>query len=277
MTATALNDKGQKWREWILFNVENSCTQESMLKHMIPTFSQEQALKALSEARELLYSPALNRPLINVTTNKIDLGDIQAQVVFKLMNPHVVVIDNVLTADECDLLVQAAHAKNIAPSTVVHIESGESVLGDYRTSSGCCFSRSETQLIATMERRLSSLNAWPLENGEGIQVLEYQIGQQYKPHFDYFDPKNLGSSKHLKRGGQRVGTFVVYLSDVEAGGSTSFPEVGVEVYPRKGSAVYFSSVDEAGKPCLLTRHAGTPVISGVKTVATYWQRERAYR
>ena len=277
MAATALNQKGREWREWILSNLENACTQECMLKLMVPTFTQEQALMALREAREFLYSPALNRPLINVTTNTVDLGDIVAKVVFKLINPHIVVIDNVLAADECDQLLQMAIAKNIAPSTVVHIDSGDSVLGDYRTSSGCCFSRAETALTGNLERRLSILNAWPLENGEGIQVLQYQVGQQYKPHFDYFDPKNSGSSKHLKRGGQRVGTFVVYLSDVEEGGSTSFPDLGLDVYPRKGSAVYFSSVDESGKPCLLTRHAGTPVISGVKTVATYWQRERVYR
>ncbi|MFU8790033.1 MAG: 2OG-Fe(II) oxygenase [Methylobacter sp.] len=272
---TALNTLSKDWRDWVLVNVGRSCTEESMLKHMLPLFTHDQALKLIREARECLF-PAFFRPLISVTKNQILLGDIVASVAFRLANPHIVVIDNVLTALECDQLMTLAIGKNLSSSTVVHTQTGESVLGDYRTSSGCFFSRSENELVAKIERRLSSLNRCPIQNGEGIQVLKYEVGQQYKPHFDYFDPKNPGSVKHLNRGGQRVGTFVIYLSEVEEGGSTFFPELGLDVFPRKGSAVYFSSVDSTGKPCTLTRHAGSPVISGVKSVATYWQRERAY-
>lgn len=45
-----------------------------------------------------------------------------------------------------------------------------------------------------------------VENGEGLQVLHYQVGQKYEPHYDYFlDEFN------TKNGGQRIATVLMYL------------------------------------------------------------------
>lgn len=60
------------------------------------------------------------------------------------------------------------------------------------------------------------------ENGEDMQVLRYEHGQKYDPHFDYFsDPVNIA------RGGHRIATVLMYLSDVEKGGETVFPSAEV--------------------------------------------------
>lgn len=46
----------------------------------------------------------------------------------------------------------------------------------------------------------------PAENGEGLQVLHYEVGQKYEPHYDYFmDEFN------TKNGGQRIATVLMYL------------------------------------------------------------------
>jgi prolyl 4-hydroxylase len=68
----------------------------------------------------------------------------------------------------------------------------------------------------------------------------------------------------------------MYLNDVEAGGSTVFPEVGVDVLPRRGNAVYFAYCSENGALDPRTLHGGSPVGAGEKWIATKWFRERQY-
>ncbi len=80
----------------------------------------------------------------------------------------------------------------------------------------------------------------------------------------------------LKHGGQRVATLVMYLNDVEAGGSTVFPEVGLDVLPRRGHAVYFAYTTEEGQLDKRSLHGGSPVSAGEKWIATKWFRQRNY-
>lgn len=61
------------------------------------------------------------------------------------------------------------------------------------------------------------------ENGESMQVLHYEHGQKYEPHFDYFHDK---ANQIL--GGHRVATVLMYLSNVEKGGETIFPNAEVK-------------------------------------------------
>jgi prolyl 4-hydroxylase len=75
-----------------------------------------------------------------------------------------------------------------------------------------------------------------------------------------------------KIGGQRIASVVMYLNTPEEGGGTAFPEVGVTVTARRGSAAYFAY--EAGDRKSL--HAGLPVIRGEKWIATKWLRQRPY-
>ena len=66
----------------------------------------------------------------------------------------------------------------------------------------------------------------------------------------------------------------MYLNTPEGGGATTFPDVGLEVSPVRGNAVFFSY----DRPHISTRtlHGGTPVIEGAKWVATKWLREREF-
>ena len=115
-------------------------------------------------------------------------------------------------------------------------------------------------------KRIAALVNWPLENGEGIQILRYGPGAEYKPHHDYFDPVHPGTATILRRGGQRVGTVVMYLNTPDKGGATVFPDVGLDVAPVRGNAVFFAY--DRPHPSTRTLHGGAPVIAGVKWVAT---------
>ena len=119
-------------------------------------------------------------------------------------------------------------------------DTGASEVNAARTSQGMFFERGENELCRRIEARIAALIGWPVDNGEGIQVLRYRPGAEYKPHYDYFDPAQPGTPRILERGGQRVATVVMYLNDPEIGGGTTFPDVKVEVAPVKGNAVFFS-------------------------------------
>ena len=113
-------------------------------------------------------------------------------------------------------------------------------------------------------------------HGEGLQVLKYGKGQEYRPHYDFFDPKNANYQKNIGKGGQRVGTLLMYLSDVEAGGGTNFPKINLEVRPKKGMALYFANTKFDGSIEPLSLHAGMPVNKGTKFLATKWLRANPY-
>jgi len=136
------------------------------------------------------------------------------------------------------------------------------------------FERGENELIQRVEARIAALLDWPVRHGEGLQVLRYRPGAEYLPHYDYFDPAHVSTPAILKRGGQRVGTLVMYLNTPTAGGATTFPDIKLEVAPIKGNAVFFSY--DRPQPMTLTLHGGAPVREGEKWVATKWLREGVF-
>jgi prolyl 4-hydroxylase len=188
--------------------------------------------------------------------------------------PRVVVFGGLLSDEECDALIALARPRMSRSLTVATKTGGEEVNED-RTSQGMFFQRGENELVKTIEARIARLVNWPIENGEGLQILQYVPGTEYKPHYDYFDPAEPGTPTILKRGGQRVGTVVMYLNEPEKGGGTTFPSVFFEVAPKRGNAVFFSY--ERPHPSTKTLHGGAPVIAGEKWIATKWLREGEFR
>jgi prolyl 4-hydroxylase len=71
---------------------------------------------------------------------------------------------------------------------------------------------------------------------------------------------------------QRFWTALIYLNDGYKGGETDFPRLDIRVEGAMGDALIFCSLDKAGRPDPLTEHAGLPVTSGTKWLATRWIR-----
>ncbi|MBY0463514.1 MAG: 2OG-Fe(II) oxygenase [Burkholderiales bacterium] len=216
---------------------------------------------------------AMPEPQLAQSPRQIDVGDRMVDVLLSMSRPRVVVFGNFLSEDECAGLIEAARPRMARSLTVENATGGEAVNAD-RTSNGMFFRRAESELVARIESRIARLLHWPLENGEGVQVLNYPPGAEYKPHYDYFDPAAPGTPTILKRGGQRVGTLVMYLNNPERGGGTTFPDVGLEVAPQRGNAVFFAY--DRPHPSSQTLHGGAPVVSGEKWVATKWLREHEF-
>ena len=203
-------------------------------------------------------------------------GDRRVPVLFRLASPQVQLFQQLLSDDECDALVALSRGR-LARSPVVNPDTGDENLIDARTSMGAMFQVAEHALIARIESRIAAVTGVPAEHGEGLQILNYKPGGEYQPHFDYFNPQRPGEARQLSVGGQRIATLVIYLNTAEAGGATAFPRVGLEVAPVKGNAVYFSYLLPDGTLDDRTLHAGLPVVSGEKWIATKWLRERPYR
>ncbi|XP_060791849.1 prolyl 4-hydroxylase subunit alpha-2-like isoform X2 [Neoarius graeffei] len=106
-----------------------------------------------------------------------------------------------------------------------------------------------------------------------LLVANYGVGGQYEPHYDFSRKHETEAFKSLGTG-NRVATFLNYMSDVEAGGATVFPDFGAAIWPRKGTAVFWYNLFRSGEGDYRTRHAACPVLVGSKWVSNKWIHER---
>lgn len=273
-------------RAWIVEQAQAGHSAESVLQSMKSSgWDEEVAVAAMEStlrghldeqaaARGVPPAVPVPEPALADAPLYLDGGDRRVAVLSVMASPRVVVLGGLLSDEECDALIEAARPRMSRSLTVATQTGGEEINAD-RTSQGMFFQRGENALVSRIEARIARLVNWPVVNGEGIQVLQYVPGTEYKPHYDYFDPKEPGTPTILRRGGQRVGTVVMYLSEPEKGGGTTFPSAMLEVAPKRGNAVFFSY--ERAHPSSRTLHGGAPVIAGEKWIATKWLREREFR
>jgi prolyl 4-hydroxylase len=169
--------------------------------------------------------------------------------------PRAFIYHNFLSKEECEYLINLAKP-HMVKSSVVDSKTGQSKDSRVRTSSGTFLRRGRDKTIQEIEKRIADFTFIPVEHGEGLQILHYEVGQKYEPHYDYFlDDFN------TKNGGQRIATVLMYLSDVEEGGETVFPAAkanfssvpwwnelsvcakkGLSVKPKMGDALLFWSM-----------------------------------
>jgi prolyl 4-hydroxylase len=268
-------------RQWILDQAKAGHQPDAVLKAMQTSgWSEAVALATLEEtlesfladhSRQLGSVPSpVPEPHLDGSPSVVFAYDREVRVLLSMRNPRVVVFGGFMSDAECDELVALAQPR-LARSETVDTSTGGSEVNEARTSQGMFFTRGEAGLLQRIEARIAALVNWPIENGEGVQVLHYRPGAEYKPHYDYFDPAQPGTPTILKRGGQRVGTLVMYLNTPAQGGGTTFPDVQLEVAPIKGNAVFFSY--DRADPASRSLHGGAPVLAGEKWVATKWMRE----
>ncbi|NQD37168.1 2-oxoglutarate-dependent dioxygenase [Permianibacter sp. IMCC34836] len=267
-------------QQWIRDAVNNGHPADSIVSTLVTAGHQPAIAEAIQQhLQALAESGQTVRPHSSAVVSQVSAtqrtSDRDIQILFTLNAPRIVLFGSLLAPEECDALIEQSRGR-LKPSTVVNGDSGSYDQHEARTSYGASFRRGENPLIQRIEQRIAELLSIPASHGEPIQVLNYAPGAQYKPHFDYFDPKHPGNEKILAMGGQRFASLVIYLNDVAAGGSTVFPEIGLDVLPRKGGALFFSYANPAGDLDPLSLHGGSPVVTGEKWIATKWLRLNEY-
>jgi prolyl 4-hydroxylase len=285
MSTTHTQQITPQLRQWIVEQAQAGHGAEAVLESMLASgWTEDVAIEAMestlkvhleqkAKEQSLPAAVPVPDPRLEEAPLYLDAGDRRVCVLQAMHNPRVVVFGDLLSGEECEALIELAKPRLARSLTVATKTGGEEVNAD-RTSNGMFFQRGENELVKCIEARIARLVNWPEENGEGLQVLHYRPGTEYKPHYDYFDPVERGTPTILKRGGQRVGTLIMYLAEPEKGGATSFPDVQLEVAPKRGNAVFFSY--ERAHPSTRSLHGGTPVIAGEKWIATKWLRERRF-
>jgi prolyl 4-hydroxylase len=177
-------------------------------------------------------------------------------------HPRASMFEGLLTAAECDYLIKAA--KQLFAPSMVYNEAHELVRDTIRTSDGGAFHwLIEDPAIHALNRRIAAATGTPYDQGEALQILRYLPGQEYRPHFDFVD----GAPN------QRLWTALVYLNNDYEGGATRFVRTGLEVRGGTGDMLLFWNIQEDGHGDPLAEHAGLPVTSGTKYLATRWIRE----
>jgi hypothetical protein len=188
--------------------------------------------------------------------------------------PEILVADRLLTDEECRFLIYSG-ARYLQRSLVVDPATGQPLEMELRTSHDSTFvPSSEDIYLRVLQHRMAELAGLDLSKCEQLVLLRYGIGDQYRPHRDYFAPS---VSRIDAGGGQRQATVCSYLNGVEAGGGTVFPDVDVTVEPRRGRAVMFRNLRPDGQPDPHSLHAGLPVLAGEKWLASCWIRAHAAR
>lgn len=294
----------QEWQQWFYENLARGCQPTQLFETLSAHGFAHQLQQALTDAgqhfphlrdqfeqmRTWLHpiDQAPNRapaalPIIIAPhlfaqdQHTVEVAGHQIRLTVQLHSPAILCFEHFLTDQECEALIALAEdSGQISRSTVVQDHDGLLTVDHRRSSEQAWFARGQTPLLADIEARIAEVLRYPAERGEGLQVLRYRDGGEYRPHFDFFDPKLGGSAKHLAVGGQRVATLIMYLSEVEQGGATAFPEVGLTVRPKRGSAVLFANLTPDQQVDRRTLHAGLPVLSGCKYIATKWLREQVY-
>lgn len=275
------------WQDWLTTELVRGAETSALLARMVEAgFPDGYARVAITVLRSMTervqqqhptmlgdFEPDPVRLPVAGTTARV--ADRVVRFGMVLANPNVVLVEDLLTPQECEQLIRMAQGK-LKRSEVVDPTSGRLEISGVRRSEGAHFQYGENAVVSRIEARVQALTGIPIRHGEPLQLLHYPVGGEYEPHHDYFDPAFPGTASLLKQGGQRVATIVMYLHEPDEGGGTYFPELELSVRPRRGSAVYFEYFNQRGQLDARCLHAGMPVVRGHKWIATKWLRQSAY-
>ena len=175
----------------------------------------------------------------------------------------------------CDYLATQA-APLLRPAQIFDAASGQTRPDPYRQSMTAALPDGVMDLVLwAIKLRMAALAGGTFDQGEPLAVLLYRPGEQYRPHVDYLTEDGHAASADLARRGQRIATSLVRLNQDFTGGETMFPRLDIRWTGVRGDALGFANTDAAGQGDPMTLHAGEPVSSGIKILASLWLRQRA--
>jgi prolyl 4-hydroxylase len=178
-------------------------------------------------------------------------------------DPHVEIIQGLFSPEECRY-VQMLAKPWLEPARI-YSDLGGSQLDPMRDALNMAFSpMAEDLVIQTINQCIADAANIPVTWGEPLHVMHYRPGQQFRPHHDAHGP---GRGKRI-----RIATALLYLNGDYEGGETHFPNLGFRVRGGIGDLLIFHNVTADNKPDPRVVHAGLPIISGEKWLATRWIR-----
>ncbi|NXQ38757.1 P4HA3 hydroxylase, partial [Catharus fuscescens] len=144
---------------------------------------------------------------------------------------------------------------------------------EYRISKSAWLKDTADPVVRALDTRIAAVTGLDLRPpyAEYLQVVNYGLGGHYEPHFDHATSRK--SPLYRMKSGNRIATIMIYLSSVEAGGSTAFIYANFSVPVVKNAALFWWNLRRNGNGDGDTLHAGCPVLAGDKWVANKWIHE----
>ncbi|XP_056101783.1 prolyl 4-hydroxylase subunit alpha-1a isoform X2 [Rhinichthys klamathensis goyatoka] len=186
--------------------------------------------------------------------------------------PRILRYHEIITEKEMEKVKELAKPR-LRRATVHDPQTGKLTTAQYRVSKSAWLAAYEHPVVDHINQRIEDITGLDIKTAEELQVANYGVGGQYEPHFDFGRKDEPDAFKELGTG-NRIATWLFYMSDVSAGGATVFPEVGAAVKPMKGTAVFWYNLFPSGEGDYSTRHAACPVLVGNKWVSNKWIHER---
>lgn len=188
------------------------------------------------------------------------------------LKPLILIYHDVIYNSEIETIKKLSMPR-FKRATVQNSKTGELETANYRISKSAWLREEFHPHVAAVNRRVEDITGLTISTAEELQVVNYGIGGHYEPHFD-FARKDEGNAFKSLGTGNRIATFLFYMSDVSQGGATVFPQINVALRPEKGAAAFWYNLHRNGEGDMDTRHAACPVLTGSKWVSNKWLHER---
>ncbi len=251
------------WNAWLRQNLDRQCDPAELLRILLDRgFSLESIRESMRESFPTFAAPAAafaDPPLMRRGDPRLRRTETDKLQLYTL--------DDFLSPEECAALI-ALIDQRLRPSTIT--------FGDarFRTSRTCDLSLVPDERVAALDEKISRTIGIRRSYSEVNQGQRYDVGQEFKPHTDFFEPGTDEYREHAGTRGNRTWTFMVYLNEGMAGGGTRFTAIDRVFEPRRGQALLWNNLLPDGTPNYDTLHSGMPVTRGHKVVVTQWFRER---
>uniref|UniRef100_A0A4W6E654 procollagen-proline 4-dioxygenase n=1 Tax=Lates calcarifer TaxID=8187 RepID=A0A4W6E654_LATCA len=186
--------------------------------------------------------------------------------------PRIVRYHDIVSDKEMEKVKELAKPR-LRRATVHDPQTGKLTTAHYRVSKSAWLGAYEHPVVDKINQRIEDITGLDVTTAEDLQVANYGVGGQYEPHFDFGRKDEPDAFEELGTG-NRIATWLLYMSDVQAGGATVFTDVRAAVWPKKGTAVFWYNLYPSGEGDYRTRHAACPVLVGNKWVSNKWIHER---
>ena len=257
-----------RWRTWLRHNIDRGCSKDELFTILI-----KEGFEPIEIQHEMKYTPEMSstatipspphESAAHAGPSKALLPGLRRQDSSLL---ELYTVDDFLSRKVCERLVQLIKSR-LRPSTISHAGAPDTT---FRTSRTCDLDGSNA-VVGKLDREICAAMKLPASHAEPTQGQFYEVGQEFKPHTDYFETYELPKFS-TPRLGQRSWTFMVYLNEPQSGGATAFTSAGFVVQPKTGRAVIWNNLAANGEPNPDTIHQGMPVLAGSKAIITKWFR-----
>ena len=271
----ALSDE---WKDWLNENISKNQNKDGLFKTLLMHGFSFDAIKTQMNYEPSVPLDELVDPL-KITddseTNNIESARVNLDEKKHLLTSNAVklqtnkleifYIENFLDTHECKYLIKMIRSK-LRPSELSTPDADKF----FRTSKTCDLAELNDDIIQNIDDKICNLLQIEKDLSEPIQGQYYKVGQEFKPHTDFFEDHELEINGGAL--GQRSYTVMIYLNSTEQGGETTFPLIDEEFSPLEGKAVIWCNLNPDMSPNNFSMHHAKQVRKGYKAIITKWFR-----